>query len=122
MIKDPKELGIPNICFSISNDVDNPRAEEYKKQRVERGFDDSETWSLDCTIAKFIIPRLERYIELSDKIILRSEEQKRNIRSILTAMELTIRNDGLRDFTKEEEEQVQEGLQSLADNWFSLWW
>lgn len=121
-MKDPKELGIPNICFSISNDVDNPGAEEYRKQRVERGFDDSETWSLDCTIAQFIIPRLERYIELSDKMILRSEEQKRNIRSILTAMELTIRNDGLRDFTKEEEEQVQEGLQSLADNWFSLWW
>ena len=45
MTKDPKYLGIPNICFSLTEDTDR-RESEYKEQRIQRGFDDSETWSL----------------------------------------------------------------------------
>ena len=32
-------------------------------QRRIRGFDDSELWSLDYTILRFILPRLQRYRE-----------------------------------------------------------
>jgi len=35
----------------------------HRLQRLTRGFDDSETWNLDSTIAKFIVPRLEVFIE-----------------------------------------------------------
>lgn len=40
------------------------RLKLYREQRDERGFDDSETWSLDCTIIEFIIPRLKRLLEI----------------------------------------------------------
>lgn len=55
--------GVPNTNFSLIDDQD-ARWEEYSKQRKDRGFDDSEIWNLDITIAKFILPRLERYQEI----------------------------------------------------------
>ena len=58
--RDP--FGIPNVCFSLV-DKDDSRWDEYEKQRLERGFDDSETWNLDATISKFIYPRLLAFIE-----------------------------------------------------------
>ena len=33
-------------------------------QRITRGWDDSETWSLYSTTAKFMLPRLKRFKEL----------------------------------------------------------
>lgn len=45
--------GFKNINFSCEEDN-----EEFKLQRMTRGFDDSELWSLDITISKFILPRL----------------------------------------------------------------
>ena len=41
---DPKYLGVPNICFSLTSPTDDREA-EYSIQRKERGFDSSETWS-----------------------------------------------------------------------------
>lgn len=35
-------------------------------QRRTRGFDDSQTWSLDHTIAVFTLPRLRRFKELNN--------------------------------------------------------
>lgn len=43
----------------------DPRQEEWERQRKERGFDDTETWNLDCAITLFITPRLERFKELN---------------------------------------------------------
>ena len=37
---------------------------KYANQYRKYGFDDTETWSLDCTTAYFMIPRLKRFIEL----------------------------------------------------------
>lgn len=39
-------------------------------QRCCRGSDDSETWSLKLTIAKFVLPRLIRYKELASENII----------------------------------------------------
>jgi len=119
---DPKEAGIPNVCFSLEASDKLEKQELFKQQRIERGFDDSETWSLVNTIAAFTIPRLERYIEIAEEVILRSEEQKEQIKAILTMMKLTARDEGCWMFNKKEEEQVMDGLQALTDNWFNLWW
>ena len=54
--------GIPNVNFTLI-DKNDDRWEEYVKQRKERGFDNSELWCLDTTIAKFILPRLEAFHE-----------------------------------------------------------
>lgn len=55
---------IKNVNFSLIKESDD-RFEAYKHQRHERGFDNSELWSLDCTIAKFIAPRLKAFKEVS---------------------------------------------------------
>lgn len=36
----------------------------FEEQRAERGFDDSETWNLDHTIAVFVLPRLKAFKEV----------------------------------------------------------
>jgi len=59
---DIKDLGIPNVCFSLINKNDE-RAKAYSKQRITRGFDDSETWSLRDTIADFIFAKIKKVSE-----------------------------------------------------------
>ena len=58
--KDP--YGINNVNFSLIS-PDHPKWDKFTKQRLEFGFDDSEVWNLDLTIAKFILPRIERLKE-----------------------------------------------------------
>ena len=55
--KDP--YGINNVNFSLIS-PDHPKWDKFTKQRLECGFDDSEVWNLDLTIAKFVLPRIER--------------------------------------------------------------
>lgn len=62
---DPR--GIKNVNFSLGKE-DDKREPEWKAQRLTRGFDDTEMWSLDCTIAKFIAPRLRVFLEQAERI------------------------------------------------------
>jgi len=58
-------LGIPGVCFSLADQISGKvRQKQYAKQRMTRGWDDTETWSLDTTIADFILPRLKRFREV----------------------------------------------------------
>ena len=118
---DHKYIGIPNICFSLT-EKDDDREKEYSQQRIERGFDDSETWSLRDTIANFIIPRLERYEEISKDFLIRDEELVNNIEKFLIAMKLTARDKGSFILTEEEEQQVNEGLDAFPKIFLTLWW
>ena len=34
---------------------------KFLKQRLTRGFSDKELWNLDCTLAKYILPRLKAF-------------------------------------------------------------
>ena len=89
---DIKYLNIPNICFSLT-EKDDEREEKFIKQRIERGFDDSETWGLDHTIASFI-----------------------------EAMKLIERDGGIHDWDKKEEETVMKGLALFPKVFLKLWW
>jgi hypothetical protein len=104
---DPKYLGIPNICFSIT-DKNDDREEYFINQRLERGFDDSETWSLRDTIALFIIPRLKRYQEIANRKIHRDVELVNDIDSFIKAME--------------EEKQMYEGIEKFSKIFMTLSW
>lgn len=44
------------------------RAIKFWWQRRTRGWDDSDTWSLDITIAQFALPRFRRYMEVNKAI------------------------------------------------------
>ncbi len=118
---DIKYLGIPNICFSLTN-KDDDREKEYRKQRIKRGFDNSETWSLGDTIANFIVPRLELYIELASEMIVIEGEFKEGLESFLNAMKLLSRDCGIKIFTDEEKERVEKGLKAFPEIFYGLWW
>jgi hypothetical protein len=117
-IIDIKELNIPNLCFSLDND----NKPEYKQQRIERGFDDSETWSLTDTISNFIIPRLERYIEIVDNKIGRSNIEKQNLQTVLEAFKLIVREKGSRIWSDDETRLVERGLKIFPKIFLQLWW
>lgn len=119
---DPKELGIPNINFSFDV-VDDERKIKFKQQRLERGFDDSETWNLDYTIARFIVPRLACYVDIAESHILRSSEQIEKTNKALVALKTIIADgDGNNIDSKVTDDDIAEGLHCLADIFRSLWW
>jgi len=118
---DIKYLGIPNVCFSLTG-PDDKREKKFKKQRLKRGFDDSETWSLRDSIARFIIPRLERYEEIANDFLKRDEKLTGGIQDFLTALKLMSRDSGTCDWTKEEEAQFIKGMDAFPKVFMSLWW
>jgi hypothetical protein len=117
---DPKSLGIPNINFSIYTDNDK-REEKFLKQRLERGFDESETWSLYTTIAKFIVPRLKEFKEVN--IAYPPELTPESWNDILDKMIRSFEIAADSDFMKEEEaEEFREGFTLFSEYFFALWW
>lgn len=119
---DIKYLDIPNICFSITGAKDK-REKKFKEQRLVRGFDTSECWSLDITIAKFILPRL---IEFKEKTIgtptmIKTAEQWLKILSkMIVAFELISKENHISN--DEENKKIQKGLDLFRKYYFSLWW
>ena len=52
--------------YSLSNAISRRdiRQSKWREQRKKRGFDDTELWNLDSTIAKFVLPRLKAFKKL----------------------------------------------------------
>lgn len=121
---DIKYLGIPNVCFSLTK-KDDDRELEYSKQRMQQGFDESETWSLANTIAKFILPRLKffRNHAPGHNGCYENEEQKNeNLDKMIIAFELIDRDNGAWIFTDEEDKKYDEGIKLFAEYFKTLWW
>lgn len=119
---DPKYLNIPNIQFSLTNPEDQ-REPDFSKQRIERGFDDSETWSLDTTISSFIIPRLKRFneVKICHPMSMSMSEWTSIIDKMLLGFELNVR-DSNSTLTHSETEMMMEGLDLFRKHFFDLWW
>ena len=117
---DVKYLGVPNICFSLT-DKDDKREIDFIRQRIKRGFDDSETWSLRDSIALFILPRLKRYQEIANDFLKRDDELINDIDCFIKAMELVSRDNGC-CIHNTEEKQMIEGLEKFPKIFMSLWW
>jgi len=117
-IQDVKFAGVPNVCFSLTN-KDYDKEPEYTQQRLNKGFDDSETWSLDTTIASFIIPRLERYLVLAP---IKNADVKNDIELFLTAMKLTNTSSSAWTITDKQSEDIEKGLDAFPRIFKSLWW
>lgn len=114
--------GIPNVNFTLVG-KDDRRWNDFRAQRLERGFDDSETWSLDSTIAKFILPRLIRFKEINAGYPGTVSEQEWN--DILDRMILAfslLASDAAFVTAKEDQEKIDEGLALFAKWYQHLWW
>ena len=122
MPTDPKYIGVPNIQFSLIS-KDDKREDDYSKQRIERGFDDSETWSLDNTISNFIIPRLRRFNEVTPNHPpdMSMQEWTSKIDKMIEAFELNIK-DTNSFISDDERKKITEGLDLFREYFFNLWW
>lgn len=104
-------------------------------QRRRGGFDDSDTYSLDHTVAKFILPRLKRFKEVNNGFPAREEastfeDWDQIIDKMIFAFEVYARGawnkdeiaDELNISLSELESRCQEGL-ILFGKWYrDLWW
>lgn len=121
--RDPIKCNLPNVCFSLMRKRDK-RWHEMKKQRMSRGFDDSETWSLDSTIINFLYPRLKRYYELADGFIVIDNDMRKAIDDMLWFCERYKQDEDNCDhyLTKEELARIPEIFEQFGKHFMRLWW
>ncbi len=122
--KDPKYLGIPNISFSLVA-PDDDRDEEFSKQRLERGFDGSELWSLKDTITRFILPRLKAFANPPlcgyPGCFESEDEWKEVLKKMIRAFEISKRDGDGFVLSDREGEEFDEGMELFKKYFFSLW-
>lgn len=133
-IKKKKPVGYFGYAFDAH--ISPGRRNKYQTQRKTRGWDDSETWNLDLTITRFILPRLRRFEEITigypseitpqewhillKKMIVAFEELE-NRWDFHTQGEST-RNDKDHIQYSNKEKVIQEGLEIFAKYYCYLWW
>ena len=122
-------LGKPNINFSCVDETDDPKLlEKYKNQRLERGFDDTETWNLDVTLAKFIVPRLKRFKELNNGYpahFKAKEEWDVILNEMIEGFELyedKWKCNSDQNITNLEEYKRKRAVKLLGEYFYDLWW
>lgn len=96
------------------------RKKRWKKQREECGVDDTETWSLDVTLAHYILPRLKMYRQIAFNTIDAPELQS-DVDKMIEAFELIVSEENYNP-TEEQNKKVQDGLDLFAKNYRALWW
>lgn len=90
------------------------RSVKYFFQRLFRGWDDSETWNLDQSLSRLILPRLKRYRELYCK------STAETVDKMIYSFEY-LASEKCYEYNPEEDEKVQEGLNLFAEHYRSLW-
>jgi hypothetical protein len=126
--KDP--MGIPNVNFScFDKSTNKERTKKYKKQRIERGFDDSELWNLDSTIAQFITPRLKAFKEYTQSYpggMESFEKWKEILDQMVEGFELwqnhwEWENESDQNIINEKRHKVDVALELFHKHFFDLW-
>ena len=121
--------GIENVNFSLI-ERDDDRWELFKQQRLERGFDDSELWNLNDSIARFIYPRLKAFSEdtISYPIGLTPKKWERILNDMVLAFKLIIEDDEdengnllPKEVIDENLKKIKKGLNYFAKYFLSLW-
>jgi hypothetical protein len=113
--------------FSLSSEIsqDDGRQELWKQQRETRGFDDTELWNLDTTIAKFIYPRLIAYKAMGQNSYpgkLESVEQwNKVLDKMIFSFHFLSGDEKFQSFEEDEWTNVDEGLALFAEHFGSLW-
>lgn len=102
----------------------------YKRlwQRITRGWDDSDTWSLDYTMSKFILPRMKRlkwFIQNHDMGGYPSgisyEEWIMILNRIIWSLEFHL-YDNNKSCSQEDWDRHQEGIELLGKWYGNFWW
>lgn len=106
--------------------ADDARQADWAEQRVARGFDDTELWNLDDTIARFIRPRLKalRAKEVIPPTGMPKDQWLSLMDKMIVAFDLLLPEGGgtwsRANFTTRQRAQVQEGLDLFRQYFFQL--
>ncbi len=108
-----------NYGFSKTFSKYNKRQRKWKRQRRKRGFDDTELWNLDITIAKFIIDRLRIFRKQTHSYPnnLTEKEWDNILKEIIFCFEEFVNNDGL---SEEPFNRMKHGLELFKKHFFNL--
>lgn len=100
------------------------RQRRFFWQRLTRGWDDSETWSLDGPLAKLIAPRLRRFTELrgGHPSSMTEEEWATILDKMVTSFEWYASEDRYGPNEFENIKKHQEGIDLFAKYYAGLWW
>ena len=130
--KDSSKLSIISEInnFSIAEEVyerDPEALEKYRQQREKQGFDDTETWHLDRTLALFLIPRLERFIQVNNGFPTSETEESydEKLNFILNSFKEYYFNENEEVSLEIEKERLSNAKKAaiiLGELWFDLWW
>lgn len=108
------------LCMNIR------RAIKFWWQRRTRGWDDSETWSLDMTLCKWLLPRLQRFRELSIGYPYPLESQAEwedVLDKMILAIKLIAEQDENPDWQSEvSRDEIERGLDLFRKYFLGLWW
>lgn len=97
-------------------------------QIFTRGWSDEDTYSLDVTIAKFVLPRLQRFKELSlSKPVFANRGIAEEIDQMIFSFQKCAKrfddsDDNENYWDEETIKKIEEGLDSFAKNFHYLWW
>lgn len=99
------------------------RIAKFDVQIAQRGFDDTEWWTLYATIAQFVLPRLKAFKvgQVSFPASITSEEWDGIVDKMIYSLEFISDESRWMSETKEEAEKVQEGCE-LFGKWFTHLW
>ena len=100
-----------------------PRWLRFFWQRRRRGFDDSDTWSLDSTVSEFVLPRLRRFKEVNIGYpgSLTPEEWDLILDKMIAAFEFGASEERWDD-KGEGYSKHKEGLELFSRYFWDLWW
>lgn len=102
--------------FAFDEEISEKRRNELQKELQENGFDSSELWNLDYTIAKFVLPRLKAYIK-ADPV---KDMNYVGLEDTVYALQLIIDKStlGLVDW---DVERYKNGMKVFAEEFHRLW-
>ena len=93
-------------------------------QKLVRGFSDDETWSLDYSLAKLILPRLVRFKKLNIGYPhgLSEHEWNAKLDGMIVAFEFLGSEERWDCYEQKKWDEVQESLNEFAKYYLNLWW
>lgn len=112
-----------NYGYGCANELpkNDKRRKKYVKQRKKRGFDDTETWSLSCSFARFAIPRLKRFKKLNNGYPpdLTEKQWDRLLDEMIDGFKEVLKEDMAKDYDRLK---ITRGLEAFSKYYMALWW
>lgn len=119
-----KKVKVPKNYYGLAYELpeNDKRRPRYLKQVEKLGFDDTETWSLDTTFVKFLLPRLKRYKEIAAIDLDAHEGYREAIDAMIVGFSHVLSDEYFFCTNKKINDEIQLAFDMLAKWYGALWW